>query len=219
MAILIFAATETEIAPLRQWVNDPANRHSLAAVKLIVTGAGILSSAVQITQSLIQSRPDLAIQVGIAGSFSLSLPPGAVTLVEQETVGDMGVWENHQFQDLFDLKLVTENIFPFTGKKLRNPDLDRFKHLNLPEVQGLTVNEISTDPHRIQHLTQKYQPQIETLEGASFHYAALQLKIPFIQIRGISNAVGERDKKNWKMNESIENSNRIAQAILTEQKS
>jgi futalosine hydrolase len=28
-------------------------------------------------------------------------------------------------------------------------------------------------------------------------------KIPFIQLRGISNQVGERDKSNWKITESI----------------
>ncbi|NMD28678.1 MAG: futalosine hydrolase, partial [Bacteroidetes bacterium] len=33
----------------------------------------------------------------------------------------------------------------------------------------------------------------------------LQKEIPFLQIRGISNYVGERDKSKWKMEEAIDN--------------
>ncbi|MBK7884081.1 MAG: hypothetical protein IPJ81_10000 [Chitinophagaceae bacterium] len=45
------------------------------------------------------------------------------------------------------------------------------------------------------------------MEGAALQYVCLQEKIPFIQIRGISNYVGERDKLKWKMKEAIFNLN------------
>jgi futalosine hydrolase len=41
------------------------------------------------------------------------------------------------------------------------------------------------------------------MEGAAFHYIGIMKSIPFIQIRGISNFVGERNKKNWKIDEAI----------------
>ncbi len=52
---------------------------------------------------------------------------------------------------------------------------------------------------------QKYNAHLETMEGAAFHYVCLQKEIPFLQIRGISNYVGERDKSKWKMEEAIDN--------------
>ena len=45
------------------------------------------------------------------------------------------------------------------------------------------------------------------MEGAAFHYACIQENIAFLQIRSISNFVGERVKTNWKMKEAIESLN------------
>jgi futalosine hydrolase len=46
------------------------------------------------------------------------------------------------------------------------------------------------------------------MEGAALHYVCLQENIPFVQIRSVSNYVGERDKTKWKIQEAIENLNR-----------
>jgi futalosine hydrolase len=46
------------------------------------------------------------------------------------------------------------------------------------------------------------------MEGAAFHYVCLQQKINFLQLRGISNDVGQRDKSKWKLKESVENLNK-----------
>jgi len=39
------------------------------------------------------------------------------------------------------------------------------------------------------------------------HYIGRDLSIPFIQIRAVSNYVGERNKAKWKMQEAIYNLN------------
>jgi len=45
------------------------------------------------------------------------------------------------------------------------------------------------------------------MEGAAFHYMGRDLHIPFIQLRAVSNYVGERDKSKWKMRDAIYNLN------------
>jgi futalosine hydrolase len=45
------------------------------------------------------------------------------------------------------------------------------------------------------------------MEGAALHYVARESNIPFIQIRAISNYIGERDKANWQMKLAIDNLN------------
>jgi futalosine hydrolase len=60
----------------------------------------------------------------------------------------------------------------------------------------------------------KYQADIESMEGAALHFVCLQEGIPFLQIRGISNFVGERNKAKWDLKSAIENSNRVALQIL-----
>ena len=55
--------------------------------------------------------------------------------------------------------------------------------------------------------TSKYNPKIESMEGAALHYVCTDLEVPYLQIRSISNYVGERDKIKWKMPLAIANLN------------
>jgi futalosine hydrolase len=62
---------------------------------------------------------------------------------------------------------------------------------------------ISTSAEKINVFAEKYNADIESMEGAALHYVCAMQQIPFIQIRGISNMVGERDKTKWKIPESM----------------
>ena len=70
-----------------------------------------------------------------------------------------------------------------------------------------TVNTITTDKNQIQLLSSRYKAVLESMEGASLHYMGRDLTTPFIQIRAVSNYVGERDKSKWKTQEAIYNLN------------
>jgi futalosine hydrolase len=63
-------------------------------------------------------------------------------------------------------------------------------------------------------IREKFLPDIESMEGAAFHYVCLQQKNNFLQLRSISNRVGERDKSKWKLKESIENLNKELLKII-----
>jgi futalosine hydrolase len=52
------------------------------------------------------------------------------------------------------------------------------------------------------------------MEGAALHYVCLMEKIPFIQLRSVSNYIAERNKKNWNMKESIGNLNQALIKLL-----
>ena len=56
-------------------------------------------------------------------------------------------------------------------------------------------------------MREKFGADIESMEGAAFHYVCLQQKIKFLQLRSISNVAGERDKTKWMMKEAINNLN------------
>jgi futalosine hydrolase len=71
----------------------------------------------------------------------------------------------------------------------------------------VTINTITTDKKIIERYRTKYKAQIESMEGAALHYIGRDLNIPFIQIRAVSNYVGERNKAKWKMQEAIYNLN------------
>jgi futalosine hydrolase len=123
--------------------------------------------------------------------------------VKEDMIGDLGVMQNDQWLDLCDLGLAEPNTPPWKDKKLMNPHRNLLSKVQLESVRAITVNRISTQPEFIQGMKDKYMPVVESMEGAAFHYACLKENIPFIQFRGISNMVGERDKQKWKLGESI----------------
>jgi futalosine hydrolase len=143
------------------------------------------------------------IQVGIAGCFDTNMPLGAVVVVKNEQLGDTGVLEEGKWKDIFDLKLEKSSYRPYEKRKLPNPWLKQYNLLALPEVDAITVNCITTGIEHIARLQKKYAPVIESMEGAALHYVCRETHTPFLQIRAISNYIGERDKSKWLIGESI----------------
>lgn len=209
MKVVITAATVGEWMPAFVSINDLyTEKSSRFKVQFYQSGVGMLASSVALTRLAIEDKPDLIIQIGIAGSFKQTTELGKVVTINQEILGDTGVEENGIWKDIFDLKLEKSNYHPFEKRKLPNPWLKKFNLLKLPELDAITVNQISTDAKRIKQLQKKYKPAIESMEGAALHYIGREMGIPFIQIRAISNIVGERDKTKWLMKKSIDNLNK-----------
>jgi len=178
-------------------------------VSFHATGVGMLVSAVTLTQLVLQEKPDFVIQAGIAGCFDTADPLGQVAAVREEILGDTGVEEGGAWKDVFDLNLENPDGAPFANKRLANNQFERHNLLQLPAVTGITVNEITTKPERIGLLRQKYNPYIESMEGAALHYVCGKLQLPYLQIRAVSNYIGERDKAKWKMKDAIVNLNAV----------
>jgi futalosine hydrolase len=207
MHILLLAATTFEVQPVINFLQQQQYRPDGHTVEVLITGIGGMHTTYQLTNRLLQNRPDYVIQAGIGGSFSPRYPPGSVVLVQQEVSGDLGVEEHQQWKDLFDMNLQSTDELPYTGKGLVNPHTVQWEFLELPFVNSVSVNEITSQPGRIAQLQQNYGASVESMEGAALHYVCLQQQVPFIQVRAISNYVGERDKSRWTMKEAIEKLN------------
>lgn len=206
MKITIVSATMMEIEPL-------IDKMKAEDYRLVITGIGSLATAYHLTAMFKDERPELVIQAGIAGSFETSLQPGTVVLVGQDRQADLGAEEDNGWRDIYDLNLADQNEFPFLEGWLKNPDRD-LERFGLPIVDAVTINEITTKPQRIAQIKRKYHAAIESMEGAAFHYVSLQQKIPFLQIRAVSNFVGDRDKNNWQIATAIENLNKKLLEII-----
>ena len=199
MNVLVIAATDRELTGLKE---ISFTRPSLM-VHTAVTGVGLLPSTYAIMQLIARLKPDLIIQVGIAGSFNPTLVLGTAVTVRQEMLADMGVYESDGYHDIFDLGLAEKNMPPFEQGAIVNHHDHLIESASLPAVSAVSVNEISTSTEKINVFAEKYKADIESMEGAALHYVCAMQQIPFIQIRGISNLVGERDKTKWKIPESM----------------
>ena len=210
MKILVCAATEMEIAPTIHFLALKPNY----SIEVLITGVGMMACAYALTKSLISHPPELIVQAGVAGSLDATLPLSQVVVVKNETIGDLGVEESAGFHSLFDIKLIRPDTFPWKNCKLCNEN-QMVNETGLPVVDGVTVNEISTNPSRIDYYHNRLNARIETMEGAALHYVGLLEKIPFLQIRSLSNFIGERDKTKWMMEKAVIHLNKTLQHLLT----
>ena len=208
MRVIITAATNGEWMPSFQKINPAyAGTNKRFSVGFHESGIGLLASSVSLMKMFVQETPSLIIQVGIAGCFDKKIPLGKVFAVKDDFAGDIGVMENKVWKDLFDLKFDKPNDAPYEKKSLPNPWLSQYNLLKLPTKKGVTVNTISTDKNKIDLYSGRYKATLESMEGAALHYMGRDLNIPFIQIRAVSNYVGERNKAKWNMQEAIYNLN------------
>jgi len=206
MQILITAATAAEI----KWLTGLKNQ-----VEVLVTGVGTPSTLYHLQKSIHQVKYDCIIQAGIAGSFTDDHSLGQVVLVKQDCFADIGFEEKEKFTPLFSTAFADKNTHPFTNGWLMNTGLYP-QYANLQAVKGITVNKVSDSKLQKQQYINTFNADIETMEGAALHYICLQEQISFIQIRSISNMVGERDKTKWKMDEAVENLNKELAKLINQ---
>ena len=206
MNILLVAATVLEITPFLEYYRKQNNISGIQDLDVLITGIGLTASTYSLTKQLAIKKPNLIIQAGVAGCFDTSVPLGSVVAVKQEAVADQSVIELEKLKTLFDLKLVPQNQFPFNKGWLVNKS-EMLKKIKLKKVKGISVNEITTSAQKVKFYKDTFDPVTESMEGAALHYVCLMEKIPFMQLRAVSNYIAERNKKNWNMKESIINLN------------
>ena len=203
MYILLASATYNEINITAEWLRGLHGEVNGNEVEVLLTGIGSAITAYGLGKKIIGRRPDVIIQAGIGGSFKQELPPGSACFVDEEVFADLGAIDDGGFADIFDLGFADSNDEPFHNRVLGNPYAERWKAFGLPFVRGATINCISSTPDQAQMIARKYDPAVESMEGAALHYVCLMENIPFIQLRAVSNFVGERNKRNWKLQEAI----------------
>lgn len=197
MKILVVAATQQEITPFIKENNN---------VETLVCGVGIPSTVYLLTRKLLQEKYDVIIQAGIGGSFSKKIKNGEVVAVKQDAFADIGAGEKKKFKTIFELGFGNENEFPFTNGYLINTS--EILHLsNLKKVNAVTINKINDRKKQTKMLKKMFEAEIESMEGAAFHFVCLQQSVQFLQLRSISNKVGERDKTKWNIKDAVENLN------------
>jgi futalosine hydrolase len=198
MKILIVSATEMEVnAMKRSW----RKKHH---IDFLTTGAGMTATAYHLAKRFSVKKYDLAINIGLAGSFRKEIKLGEVVNVVSDCFADLGAEDGNKFLSSFEIGLQKKNQFPF-GNGILTPvrtNSSALKHFR--KVKGITVNTVHGEVKSIANVKRKFNPDIETMEGAAFFYACMMEKVPCIQLRSISNYVVRRNKAKWNIELALE---------------
>jgi futalosine hydrolase len=186
MQILVVAATEFELNAVKKCLVNTAE------VDFVVTGVGMLPTAYILTRLLLQKKYDWVFDVGIAGTFSEQIALGEAVVIVRESVDGSGIEAADESIKLFPNDIACTYV----------DDLACLQEVQ--RVSGLTVNLLTENPLRVMQRKELYGAEVETMEGAAFFYVCKKEGVKFLQLRGISNRVGERDKAKWKTAEAME---------------
>ena len=185
---------------------------------LLITGVGSMATAWSLKQWIIlNEKPDLAINAGIAGSFNERLNIGDVVMPVSDCFADAGVEDGENFLTLFESGLINANDFPYKDGLLYTDTRYNEKMKSILEpVRAITVNTATGSETTRGKLLKKFNPDIETMEGATFFYICSREDIPFLALRAISNKVESRNKNNWNIDLALHNlSEKLIDVLLT----
>lgn len=171
-------------------------------IQALVCGAGPVACAAATASALAAKQFDMAINLGIAGSYILDIEPGSIVCVTDECFPEFGIQppDSDEFVPIHSMDFHCSLPDFYVKGKIINPYISQFKIFNQwIFASGATV--IGLNYSRNFH--NQTGAEIETMEGASFFYACSAANVPFIQLRGISNYTGIPGQESWIAKEAL----------------
>lgn len=169
------------------------------AVSVLAGGIGPAAAAATTGTALaLDPAVDLVLSVGIAGGFAAAgVGVGDVVLATSSVFGDLGADSPAGFRSAAELG--------WTGMEYPGrPELvariaDGLRRAGLVVHTGpvLTVSTVTGTAARAHQLSRRHRPVAEGMEGAAVAGAAEHHHRPFIELRTVSNLVGDRDRGSW----------------------
>ena len=224
MSLLVVAATAGEVGALVTHLGGQTDALPKGVpvavtdrIAVLVTGVGMVATATACARAVASGHYAKALNVGVCGSFSPSLPPGTVVNIVKDCLPELGAEDGEAFLSIHELGLLGEDEAPFSRAWLQNTgSLESATLAQLPRVRGVTVNTVTGAEPTIEALMARLSPHVESMEGAAFMYACLTAGIPFAQVRAVSNRVERRNRANWKLGAALSALTSTVTDILSE---
>ena len=210
--LLLVSATELESGTIQSQLEDAKTIQHVGKrvivgtlcdwrCVLLHTGIGAVNAAQALTCQIERQIPELVIQFGIGGAYvPTGLPIRSVVLATEEVYGDVGVVtpEGWRPADEIGIPLVHGdppyfNRFPLDSQLVSTA----------AEICGarcgvfVTVSQCSGVQAVGDALHARFDGVCENMEGAAAAHICKLYDIPFLEIRGISNLVEDRQPARW----------------------
>jgi len=229
---LIKKARSGKIAGKTMYSGQLAGRHIL----LITSGLGKVNAAHSAT-CLIENYPvKTLINIGVGGAYPGSgLKIGDVAVATKEIYGDEGVITSGGYHSLkkigiplvqdgkkkyFNEFLLVDSLLTRSMRTVTHHSRPQDSQMSLVTKSGpfITVSAATGTRRRAIELEKRYNAICENMEGAAIAQVCTIYKIPMLEIRGISNIAGERDKRKWNLATASENCQDLVLKTLCQRK-
>lgn len=206
-------------------------------VLLVEGGVGLVNTAAALTLALTRHDPDVILQFGVGGAYVRSgLAVGDLAIATEECYDDTGVLTPEGWMDLEGmgfpmLPARTGQTGSTFGKPLYNRiplDVRRAEQIQRcleAGLEGRSSHQVASGPFvTVQQcsgvqaagdtLAARFGGICENMEGAAAAHIAEANGIPFVEIRGISNRVVDRDLSQWDLPLAIQRCQRAVELIV-----
>ena len=239
MDILVLTATAFEQETLRRSIPNPTTRTfayrartegklGTRRVALIETGIGAVNTAQALTAALETGRPDFVLQAGVGGAYAGSqLNVGDLALATEENDGELGVLAPDGWMpaDTIGIPVLTKNLnhyntFPLDkvlARRAAAQILNAAWPSGTPAVRSgpfVTVQQCSGLAARGSELAARFNAICENMEGAAAAQLCTLYEVPFVELRGISNLVEDRNPGAWNLPLASLNAQRAARVLI-----
>ena len=148
----------------------------------VVCGIGPVEAAISTARALAEARPRYVLHLGIAGGRRLT--PGSVVIGTEAVYVDLSA------------------EVPVVGRALPHAELVARAQAGLPEAIALpiaTSAAVSAPGHGRTH-----DLRVEGMEGFGVLRACEVANVPAVEVRAVSNELGEADRALWMMRRGLE---------------
>lgn len=154
----------------------------------------------------------LVVSAGIAGGFAPVAPLGCAVVADAIVAADLGA----QTPDGF--ATVTELGFGRVRHETAHAEAvaRTLRAAGVPTALGavLTVSTVTGGADRAAELSDRHPGAVaEAMEGFGVAEAAAGHRLPVLELRGVSNAVGPRDRAAWRIGDAFATLERIFAAL------
>jgi len=180
-------------------------------VLLCVGGMGKVNAAHAATLMIAEFAPEALVLFGVGGAYpSSGAAVGDVALAHQEIAGDEGVLTHDGFMDTEYIGiplLKTASSVIFTTYPASERLLKQSLHTLITTAEPgsgkvhfgpfVTLSTCTGTSARAMELEERYHGLCENMEGAAVAQVAALHNVPWLEVRGISNIVEDRNLKKW----------------------
>ncbi len=150
-------------------------------IRVVHCGVGMAECAATTARLVIENPPDLVILAGIAGTYTDGLEVGETVVVASETIADLGRYSG-KANDCCD-KCGDGMFTPLFQKTYATPIIPKgYKAVRSNTVDMAGGVLLASNP---------IEANIENMEGAAFLAVCAAMRVPAMEVRTISNRVGE----------------------------
>jgi futalosine hydrolase len=212
MSILVIAATPLEARQLPD---------------ALICGLGLVNTAHALTRRFVEHGvPSLVVQTGVAGAFAqANVPVGSVVIATEEIYADAGVLAPDGWTglDAIGIPLIPAaeggsavfNVLPLDADLV-----SRAMRIARPDVAAagrfLTLSQVTGLREAADVLYERWSGLCESMEGAAAAHVCALYGVAFLEVRGISNLLVDRDRASWRIEEAATAAQGVVAKLLSQ---